>query len=542
MKGAQKIVDDKEDVEVVEVQETGSSKALMRKLLIFCFALNLIIGIGFVVLPLLDREYQEEDSYLSTGVISEITKAEISQGVKKSTRRTIFKKVATSDPLRILYVITSLAEYNTGRRATDKGSDRLQDTLIPVMRESVLSMREMDYHVDVFIISHWSMKSERLQLVRQALPDEVGLDYWDDATPLGYRLEDEKHPEKSKVVSHITRALARQHRFVIKEKFLDYDFFVNFEDDMMVKGHHIQNHLSISNELFRLRDLAPEEPTEYSLNEKERTAIEKRFYGELTKNQLSRMMPGLVRVEVLLDEEKYPAQSSTGPIPVDLNFTDGVRQVNPEFCCFVKNETSSPALPVQPSADKLMIWETSIIALGIHLMPENSTLDWVFLQRGPSEGRQLDIEDVIGEYYSGQNKEFGVARPSSYKGKYINNQGGWMASRHEIWEWHDSICPGGFLPPFDVPHFNRDGLDLRNVEYWSGGLHLFTRQNACNLQRIVAIDPERFSKHLIYHSSNNKQRQRTAQREERFVKANTLLGQLNSVTKKALRVLPESEA
>lgn len=117
-----------------------------------------------------------------------------------------------------------------------------------------------------------------------------------------------------------------------------------------------------------------------------------------------------------------------------------------------------------------------------------------------------------------------------------------MASRHEIWEWHDTICPGGYLPPFYPPHFNLDGLDLRNVEYWSGGLHLFTSQNACNLQRIVSLDPEGFSKHLIYHSSNNKQRQRTGQREERFVKANTLLGQLNAVSKKASKELPKAEA
>jgi len=312
---------------------------------------------------------------------------------------------------------------------------------------------------------------------------------------------------------------------------------------MMVKGHHIQHHMIISEELLRLRDLAPEEPTDYSLKENERSMIEKRFYGQLTKNQLRRMMPGLMRVEVLLDEEKYPAQSSTGPIPVDLNFTYSIRQINPEFCCFVKNETTSPTLPMQPSADKLMIWETSIIALGIHLMPKNSTLDWVLLQRGPSGGRYLDIKDVIGEYYSGQNNEFGgEARPPSYKGRFINNQGGWMASRHEIWEWHDTICPGGYLPPFYPPHFNLDGLDLRNVEYWSGGLHLFTSQNACNLQRIVSLDPEGFSKHLIYHSSNNKQRQRTGQREERFVKANTLLGQLNSVSKKASKELPQTEA
>ena len=38
----------------------------------------------------------------------------------------------SENPLKILYTVTSLAEYNTGTRATVKGSDRLQVSSVPM--------------------------------------------------------------------------------------------------------------------------------------------------------------------------------------------------------------------------------------------------------------------------------------------------------------------------------------------------------------------------------------------------------------------------
>jgi hypothetical protein len=101
------------------------------------------------------------------------------------------------------------------------------------------------------------------------------------------------------------------------------------------------------------------------------------------------------------------------------------------------------------------------------------------------------------------------------------------------WRWHTEICPGGFLPPYEAPHYNFDGLDMRNVEWYSGGMQLSTVRHACNMQRIVVLDPIHFSKSLLYHTANNKQRQLQDKREEAFSKANTLLGQLNTVKKRA---------
>ena len=164
-------------------------------------------------------------------------------------------------------------------------------------------------------------------------------------------------------------------------------------------------------------------------------------------------------------------------------------------------------------------------------MPESSSLGWVLMQRGP---RVKEANLTIGDYWSNTQGYFpkGMRRPIPGEFSNVNNQGGWMATRYQIWEWHTQICPGGFLPPFEAPHYRLDGLDMRNVEYWSGGLNLVTARHACNLQRIIPLDPQRFARSLIYHSANNKQRQLHYKRK-RFTKISHFLGQLWTVQKDA---------
>jgi hypothetical protein len=137
-------------------------------------------------------------------------------------------------------------------------------------------------------------------------------------------------------------------------------------------------------------------------------------------------------------------------------------------------------------------------------------------------------------FRSGRDNYFGEAflRPDNKAFTYINNQGGWMATRQQIWEWHTEICPGGFLPPYDPGEYNSDGLDMRNVEYWSGGMHLVTKMHGCNLQRIIPLNETKFARSLLYHTANNKQRQLHGRRRA-FVKINDLYGQLNTVLKNA---------
>jgi hypothetical protein len=54
----------------------------------------------------------------------------------------------------------------------------------------------------------------------------------------------------------------------------------------------------------------------------------------------------------------------------------------------------------------------------------------------------------------------------------MGSTGGWMATRSQIFEWHWRWCRGGLLPPYNLPFYRFDGLDLRTVEYWSGGIQL----------------------------------------------------------------------
>ena len=437
---------------------------------------------------------------------------------------------------RILYIVTTLNEYNTGTRSTSKGSDRLQQTLIPVVSEGVHSMIDAGYDVDVFLVCHFVMRPERLALVKAALPPQVGLDVWSDATPLGYDTG-QNPPQK---LENRTLHLARQHRFVIKDKLPHYDIFVNFEDDMLIKSDHVDHFVKVTDELERLYEKAPDDPP--SNIQSESDALNS-YSGVMTKGQLKRMLPGFIRVEVLLDEETFGAQSDTGPVAVDLDFGGQTtqREVNPTVCCHVSSHATSPHIPASPEADKLMLWETHILPLGVRQMPTDSWLGWVLMQRGPSQNK-LSANEIIGDYWSNRNKDYWPKehrRPAPLEFKYINNQGGWMATREQLWRWHTEICPGGFLPPYEAPHYNYDGLDMRNVEWYSGGMQLSTVRHACNMQRIILLDPDNFSKSLIYHTANNKQRQLSHKRENFFTKANTLLGQLNTIKKRAEAELKE---
>eukprot|EP00980_Cylindrotheca_fusiformis_P008347 scaffold1754_cov105-Cylindrotheca_fusiformis.AAC.9 len=426
---------------------------------------------------------------------------------------------------RLLYIVTSLAEHDNGKRKTVEGFDRFREVFVPVLGESVQSMLSFGFEVDVYVVAHYNMT--RAHLLRDVLPPSVGLQIWEDASPLGYRLEE----KDENFIGEITRALARQHRFVIKDKFPHYDFFCNFEDDMLIKGDSIANYIEMTQELYRLRELAPD------VNKNQNYMQEwDQFYGVLTKRQLSLMIPGFIRVESLLDPSLLQKKNwkPEGLIPV----TDRP-DIDPEPCCWLSNPVStSPLRPMSSDSDQLYIWETNIRALGIRKMPLQSKFDWVVLQRGRrtmipdrvnEKWVQVDVE--IGDYWTGRDGHFevGYGRPDTKQFVYLNNQGGWMATRKQLWEWHSDFCQGGFLPPFNSPHFNVDGLDLRNVEYWSGGLNIFTFEHGCNLQRIISMDPDRFARQLLWHTANNKQRHLTGARQIKFANVNDFLGQLNTV-------------
>jgi len=448
-------------------------------------------------------------------------------------------------PLRVLHLVTALAEYNSGKRSTVAGQDRLREVMIPILVDSVSSMISppCNYEVDVYLVLGWKLKPERRRLIEDALPEGVGLEIWDDASPLGY------DKRKSTNIELVTRALARQHRFVIKDKIDYYDFFSVFEDDMRNTCGHISHFLEVTAELKKMIEVAPAilppEPRGDDLNEN--------FFGPLSKLQLGRMIPGFIRVEVLLDESKYPSQKDLDPIPVDLEFDikdeDGTitkqqRTFDPIPCCSVSNVKG---LPEHPTRDQIMLWETSVFGANVRQLPTTTTtsksgmLDWVLLQTGPKTFH-MSAEQFVGGYWAGRDGAYGNApKLGEAHPRFIAQQGGWMATHEQLIDMHRNQCTQGFFPPFDKPAFNEDGLFQENVEFWSGAFQIFVGfGKGCNMQRVISMHPDHFSKHFLYHTANNKQASGQIQ-NERKVKAENFFGQVNSVVKAAKRKIDEKK-
>lgn len=381
---------------------------------------------------------------------------------------------------RILYIVTSLTEYDNGRRATTEGYDRFTHTMLPVLAESTRSMVTANYKVDLYLVTHYKLSNIRQRQLIEVLPREIGVYVWDDATPLAYQRE----YSDTHIQPH-TRGLARQHRFIVKDFFFHYDLFVNFEDDMLIRAESVSNYLDVSATLSRLRTTAP---TKLAHRRTIREATDS-YYGQLTQQQLARTIPGFIRVE---HAPKHPNPDYKPRIPF---FDKSHHHVNASACCAMTDKTV-------PSSTDLYFWETSIEALGIRHMPD---LDWVVLLGGNNNEKINRPNYILGDYWAG--KDYYKIRPDRKRGRFLSNQGGWMGTRQQIVEWHGRWCLGGFLPPYDLPFYKYDGLDARSVEYWSGGIQL-VGVNACNLQRIIGLTNTTFSSSLLYHTSNNKQRQK----------------------------------
>ena len=243
---------------------------------------------------------------------------------------------------RILYIITSMAEYDNGRRGTEAGYDRFSKTIVPVARESVTSMvNNFGYHVDVYLVAHYNVSKSRYTELATALPASVGLQVWEDATPIGYALENSKE-----IVMAITRGLARQHRYIIKDKFFHYDLFVNFEDDMLIKGEHVSHFVDVTNDLFYLRKQSePMLPVSVSVEE-----AADLFYGPMTTQQLARTIPGFMRVEAALPSFERVKINRYEQISTDYHWQSSKDERKPLIHPFVamspvKRPTSKYRLP-----------------------------------------------------------------------------------------------------------------------------------------------------------------------------------------------------
>ena len=82
-------------------------------------------------------------------------------------------------PLRVLFIVTTLAEYDKGTRGTTTGADRLKENLLPLLVDGVSSMVDRGWDVDVYLICGFEeLKESRRQLIHDALPPNVGLEVY----------------------------------------------------------------------------------------------------------------------------------------------------------------------------------------------------------------------------------------------------------------------------------------------------------------------------------------------------------------------------
>ena len=94
---------------------------------------------------------------------------------------------------RLLYIVIYMAEFESGRRRTSKGTiaSPTSNTIVPVMHESVASMVQAGYAVDVYFVAHYnvsaSLSSRHEELSSPLIPEGSlsgvgGVQIWDEAT------------------------------------------------------------------------------------------------------------------------------------------------------------------------------------------------------------------------------------------------------------------------------------------------------------------------------------------------------------------------
>ena len=411
------------------------------------------------------------------------------------------KELDDEDKFRVLYIVSTLTEYDTGGRGTQKGKDRLKDVVIPTLVESIQRMK--NWQVDVYLIlGYEKLLPERFQLIRDALPTSIvkNIFVWEDSIPYFYSDRRRRGRGASQTVELAMHGLSRQHRFVLKDELHNYDFFMAFEDDMKVTHDHVLNFLELSTMIETLTHDADSIEEEYTFNQG--IQRDKSHDGakvgndvaysvaDMKKNQYQRLFPGFLRVEVDIQHsnpnngglanvrKSFPQSQFITPFPE-------TPELSMDYCC--SSSTSS-------DTKNVFMWETNVQASGVRKYPE--PLGWV---------ATMPVQDIsdVGSYWSGYNNVFKDGNPKRPRrvDATLGQQAGFMATRSQI-EFFDKICPGGFLPPFISDYWKGNSLKRHSVEFWSGGFQLF---GTCHLNRILSLDPNRFSKQLLHHTSNNKQ-------------------------------------
>ena len=413
-------------------------------------------------------------------------------------------------------------------RKDEKMDERLREKVQPVVVETVKSLIESNFcTVDVYLVLSYTLDPQQELRLRQALPEGVGLEIWSEAMPFGisckmnnpdqclvHREGQKKRygPRRAARIKEGGAQLARQHRYVVKDKLPYYDFFLAFEDDMLIKQSHVKQHLKWMRYIRQISKHAVSNPESFE-----------QWKNPLTEDQLSRFRPGFLRVEILSKEGRKPVEDK---LHLPYNTTP---DIDPRYCCetFDKIDpnmsTSRAEFSVQPN--ELMIWETTLFGQRIRALEplKFEYLNWIDMlavspfSKAPPGLWPGDITPQKPPYLA----------PQYTDGKNLAQSAGWMGSQAEIMEFHTSLCNGGFVPPFDSPTHPSDGWG-GTVEFWSGGIQLWAEK--CRIQRFIPL--KEFDRHLLHHTSDNKQLKMP---QERQVLAQDMLGQLQVVAEHAAK-------
>ena len=358
--------------------------------------------------------------------------------------------------LRVLYIVTS------------SNRNRWNDLVLPVLQlnvESLLgtkspqmkfstinnSISHLEIDVDLYLILSYHLELQEKQELRSILPWSVGIEIWANSTPYKYKCNEWSDSEDTNVMmasSMLTAGrsclphtakewesrtthfmnetrlingivqLARQHRFVIKDKMEYYDFFLAWEDDMIVKKSHLDQHVKIMDMINKLRK---------NMKLKHRKQSKKNTQtGEILSDDiLSRMRPGFIRTEALQPSHgnKGTREDILGEWISRMKSNSSFKNTNPKemkpnaslsiissICCCIPDHLIMPTVAeYNPPHHSLIVWESFPLGFSLRQWGDKS------LSSNNSNSRQLPYDE--NDWIATMN--FGLPNfPATWVGKY----------------------------------------------------------------------------------------------------------------------------
>jgi hypothetical protein len=363
-------------------------------------------------------------------------------------------------PQRLLYTVTSW--HDTGFPRTTNGTafatdtdaapsfDRFRHRVVPLLVANVQSLTIIkDWDVHVVLITAYPISPSQRSFLSERIPPHVRWTVWDGACPLGYSHDDDRTLREN------CHALARQHRYVIKDQLLQHDVFIALDDTVRVTARHVQQYLRLSHELedWRSAVSGPVLGTDGAVT----TTV-------LSKHQLDRLAPVVIPVQKRGNESRgmprLRASSDVEPCCNHGNWNPGDELISSRDYVFQQSNLFQPSKLhlFRPAVDPPH--NTTTASEGIFVLSNMDTPRLEFMRLSPF--------------------------PS-----VPTRSGGWMATQVQLVRWDGDLCLGPLLPPWGETTFPKDGFSL-NAEYWLGGFQTLAKID-CPWQRLVDLG------HIVDH-------------------------------------------